>query len=56
LTAIGPATEAPAAAAPAPPAHAPAPAPAAAAAAKDCSTPYFFDAQGNKVFKPDCLK
>jgi hypothetical protein len=27
-----------------------------AAPAKDCSTPYFFDPQGNKVFKPECLK
>jgi serine/threonine protein kinase len=33
------------------------PAPAAPApAAPDCSTPYYFDSQGNKVFKPDCLK
>jgi eukaryotic-like serine/threonine-protein kinase len=41
---------------PPPPAPAP-PAPAAAApAAPDCSTPYYFDSQGNKVFKPDCLK
>ena len=42
------------------PVAAPAAAPAAPAApvpaAKDCSTPYYFDAQGNKVFKPDCLK
>jgi serine/threonine-protein kinase len=37
----------------APPAAAPA---APAPGAKDCSTPYYFDAQGNKVFKPDCLK
>ncbi len=40
----------------APAAAPPAPPPAAAPAAADCSTPYFFDAQGNKVFKPECLK
>jgi eukaryotic-like serine/threonine-protein kinase len=39
------------------PAAAPAAPPAAATpAAKDCSTPYYYDAQGNKVFKPDCVK
>jgi eukaryotic-like serine/threonine-protein kinase len=49
--------QAPAPPAAAPPAPAPAPSPAAATpAAKDCSTPYYFDSQGNKVFKPDCLK
>jgi len=54
-TPVAPAQPPPAVAPPPPPSPQAAPA-APAPAAKDCSTPYYFDAQGNKVFKPDCLK
>ena len=42
--------------APRPAAAAPArPAPAAPSKAVHCTPPYFFDAQGNRVFKPECM-
>jgi serine/threonine-protein kinase len=33
----------------------PRPAPAAPSKAVHCTPPYFFDAQGNRVFKPECM-
>jgi serine/threonine-protein kinase len=55
VTAPAPAPAPSPAPAPKPAAAAPAPAPAAPPAAAKCDPPYYFDANGNRIFKKECL-